>query len=1176
MVGRRLFSIVTLSVLLPLCVCAGQLTRLVNPFIGTGGHGHVFLGANVPFGLVQLGPTQHNQGWYWCSGYHYSDSVLVGFSHTHLSGTGVGDLGDITVLPVVSPGQSEVRFSHEDEACRPGYYALTLANGVKVELTATERAGLHRYTCPEDADSLYLRLDLKFGVGWDKMVDGKVSVGPAPALSVSGHRFSRGWANNQKLFYVADFSKPFANCRTQGDTLAIFSFPNDGQPLLLRVGLSAVSEEGARANQRAELNHWDFDRVALEADAKWEAQLEKVKVASSGSQSSDVRSPLSVFYTALYHTMIAPSLFSDVNGDYRGADGELHHNQHQTYTTWSLWDTYRAAHPLMTLLHRDRQDDLAATMISIWREQGKLPVWHLMGCETNCMVGNPAIPVLADMVLKGLTRRGTEALEAMKASAMLDERGLKLLKQYGYIPCDLFEDQETVGRALEYALADWCVARVAERLGQKPTQHYFDERAQAYRHYFDPATGFMRGKDSKGRFSFPNGAFNPFHSAPKNRDYTEGNAWQFTWLVPHDVDGLVSLFGSESRFVGKLDSLFIVEGDLGEEAPPDITGLVGQYAHGNEPSHHILYMYNYVGQPWKGARLIRQVLSEQYRNDPDGLSGNEDVGQMSAWYVLSAMGLYQVEPAGGKYIIGSPLFDEMTVNTGNGKSFTVKAIGNSDKNIYVQRARLNGKPYTRSYVMYDDLVGGGTLELEMGPEPSDFGTRMEDRPHSDPRQFHSEAVDKKIEEVKQLLSGNAKLAQMFADCFPNTLETTVHYRQIASPSVKNGGGLDDDTFVYTGDIHAMWLRDSGAQVWPYVPLAKSDEKLRHMLRGVILRQWKCICLDPYANAFNDGPTGGEWQSDRTAMKPELHERKYEIDSSCYPIRLAYEYWRQTGDDSIFGQDWLQAVKNILRVFRTQQRKSGVGDYRFLRVTDRAFDTQGWDGYGAPVKPVGLIASAFRPSDDATVLPFLVPSNFMAVSSLRKADEILRKVNKEKELAKACSSLADEVEQALREYAVVEHPKYGKVYAYEVDGFGNALLMDDSNVPSLLAMGYLGDVPLNDPVWQNTRRFVWSDDNPCFFRGSAGEGIGGPHIGRDYVWPMSIMMKCFTAQSDEEIRHCMRMLLDTDAGTGLIHESFHKDDASRFTRPWFAWQNSLFGELVLKLLADGKQDLLNNL
>ena len=456
------------------------------------------------------------------------------------------------------------------------------------------------------------------------------------------------------------------------------------------------------------------------------------------------------------------------------------------------------------------------------------------------------------------------------------------------------------------------------------------------------------------------------------------------------------------------------------------------------------------------------------------------------------------------------------------------------------------------------------------------------RPAEKDRLFRSEVIDKKIEEVKQLLSGNPKLAWMFENCFPNTLETTVHYRTIASPSGEDGGGPgEDDTFVYTGDIHAMWLRDSGAQVWPYVQFANEDTALKKMLRGVILRQWKCINIDPYANAFNDGPTGGDWQSDRTDMKPELHERKYEIDSECYPIRLAYEYWRVTGDATVFGEQWLQAITKqaitkILQTFREQQRKEGKGPYRFLRKTDRAFDTVGWDGYGAPVRPVGLIVSVFRPSDDATILPFLIPSNFMAVSSLRKAAEILSKVNKRADLAQSCTTLADEVEQALRQYAIVDHPKYGKIYAFEVDGFGNHLLMDDANVPSLLAMGYLGDVPMDDPVYQNTRRFVWSEDNPWFFRGKAGEGIGGPHIGYDMVWPMSIMMKCFTAQSDDEIRHCMRMLLSTDAGTGFMHESFHKDNPEKFTRAWFAWQNTLFGELVLKLIADGKAELLNNL
>ncbi|MBR7094370.1 MAG: glycoside hydrolase family 125 protein [Prevotella sp.] len=448
--------------------------------------------------------------------------------------------------------------------------------------------------------------------------------------------------------------------------------------------------------------------------------------------------------------------------------------------------------------------------------------------------------------------------------------------------------------------------------------------------------------------------------------------------------------------------------------------------------------------------------------------------------------------------------------------------------------------------------------------PDNVKTYVSKRPPVEERLFSSKIIEKTIKEMQKKLKGNPKLAWMFANCFPNTLETTVHYRVIDG---------EDDTFVYTGDIPAMWLRDSGAQVWPYVQFANQDEPLRRMIRGVILRQFKCINIDRYANAFNDGPTGAGWQTDETDMRPEVFERKYEIDSLCYPIRLAYWYWLVTGDASIFGEEWLQAITNVLLTFKEQQRKDGRGPYHFYRVTDRTYDTVGWGGYGAPVKPVGLIASVFRPSDDRTSLPFLVPSNFMAVSSLRKAAEILEKVNGKETQAKECRNLADEVAAALQEYAVVDHPKYGKIYAFEVDGFGNRLLMDDANVPSLLAMGYLGDVPLDDPIYQNTRRFVWSEDNPWFFRGKAGEGIGGPHIGYDMVWPMSIMMRAFTSQDDNEIRECIRMLLATDAGTGFMHESFNKDNASNYTRSWFAWQNTLFGELILKLVNEGKTDLL---
>ena len=443
------------------------------------------------------------------------------------------------------------------------------------------------------------------------------------------------------------------------------------------------------------------------------------------------------------------------------------------------------------------------------------------------------------------------------------------------------------------------------------------------------------------------------------------------------------------------------------------------------------------------------------------------------------------------------------------------------------------------------------------------------RPAPAERLFHSDAVEQKIETVAEQLT-NRQLAWMFVNCYPNTLDTTVHFEE------QGEDGLPD-TFVYTGDIHAMWLRDSGAQVFPYVQLAPKDKHLQQMLAGVILRQLKCICLDPYANAFNKEPNpDGEWMKDYTRMIPELHERKWEIDSPCYVLRLAYEYWRVTGDSSIFGDLWLTAVQKILDTFRDQQRKEGHGSYKFQRRTERQLDTMCNDGWGAPVKPVGLIASAFRPSDDATTLLFLVPSNFMAVHQLRNAAEILTAVNHRQDLAGECTALAAEVEAALLQYAIHQHPKYGPIYAYEVDGFGNQLLMDDANVPSLLAMAYLGDVPQSDPIYQNTRRFVWSEDNPYFFRGKAGEGIGGPHIGYDMPWPMSIMMRAFTSTDDAEIKACIEMLMRTDAGTGFIHESFHKDDATRFTRPWFAWQNTLFGELIVNLVDAGKLPLLNSI
>lgn len=715
---KKIFLTAAVALATIFSVSAQDYTQYVNPFIGTGGHGHVFLGANVPFGNIQAGPTQKKQGWDWCSGYHYSDSTVIGFGQMHLSGTGIGDLGDVSLLPMTNPSQREVKFSHRAEYVRPGYYSVMLASGIRVELTATQRVAFHRYSFPADATKGYIALNLAQGIGWDKMTSCKFK--QESDKTITGFRMSEGWAKDQRVYFVAEFSEPVKLEENERDTIGIFSVASTSQPLLVKVGISAVSVENARENLQQELPGWNFASVVSKANADWNRELSKIAIKTQDERAKRI------FYTALYHTMIAPSVFSDVNGEYRGADGKTHKGDFTDYTTFSLWDTYRAAFPLMTLIQPEMQRDLAETMLHIFKQQGKLPVWHLMGNETDCMVGNPGIPVLVDIALKGFNVDKKAVFEAVKASAMRDERGMGLLKKYGYIPCDLDPEKETVAKGLEYALADACIAKLAKQLGKTEDYKYFYKRSQSYRDfYFDKQTKFMRGVTSDHKFREP---FDPFSTVHRQDDYTEGNAWQYVWLVPHDVHGLVAAFGGEKPFVSKLDSLFIVNGDMGADASPDITGLIGQYAHGNEPSHHILYMYNYVGQPWKGADKIRYVLANLYHDDFDGLSGNEDVGQMSAWYILSSVGFYQVDPAGGRYVFGSPLFDEATLNVGNGKTFRVVAHNNSSENKYIQSAKLNGKPYTRSYIDFKDIVRGGTLEFVMGNKPSQFGVKPSDRP----------------------------------------------------------------------------------------------------------------------------------------------------------------------------------------------------------------------------------------------------------------------------------------------------------------------------------------------------------------------------------------------------------------------------------------------------------------
>ena len=723
---------------------ANDFTGHVDPFIGSGGHGHVFVGASVPFGAVQVGPANFHQGWDWCSGYHFSDDVLAGFSHLHLGGTGIADLGDILLMPytgelATGPGSRKdpdagyaSRYRHDREQARPGFYAVDLLDhDVHVELTATERVGLHRYRFPADRRAR-LAIDLQFENGGGRVVESRLR--RVDETTVVGYRRSKGWAKDQRVFFALKSSKPFAEFRiflgdravggesAEGQGLrAIGTYEGSPGEVLVRVGISPVSEENALANLEKEAGTADFDAVAAAAKAAWNDQLGRIQIEADDRTKR-------IFYTALYHTMIAPALFNDHNGDYRGADGEIHRNPgFETYTIFSLWDTYRAAHPLFTLTQPERVGQFIQTMLAIRDQQGKLPVWHLMGNETDTMVGYHAVPVVVDAYFKGLLDADPErAFEAIRNSAMQDERGLDAVKEVGYIPAE--RHGESVAMAMEYAIDDWCIAEMAKALGKQEDETYFSGRAKAYREYFDPTTKFMRGKLSDGTWREP---FDPVASSHRRDDYCEGNGWQYLWLVPHDPEGLIDLLGGDEAFGEKLDQLFAVESVKSEGASADISGLIGQYAHGNEPGHHTTYLYAFVGQQWKTAKLVRQILTTLYSDQPDGLSGNEDCGQMSAWYVFSALGIYPVNPVAGVYVFGSPIVDKATIAVPGGKSFTIVAKNNSPVNLFIQSVELNGKPYGKSYITHPDIIAGGELTFVMGPEPNKaFGSALEDRPQS--------------------------------------------------------------------------------------------------------------------------------------------------------------------------------------------------------------------------------------------------------------------------------------------------------------------------------------------------------------------------------------------------------------------------------------------------------------
>lgn len=705
-------------------------TQYIDPYIGTGGHGHVFVGANVPFGLVQLGPTSIPQTWDWTSGYHISDSTIIGFPHMHLSGTGIGDLHDITFMPVTGkvtyargtedePNSGLWSYSDRSkEKVRPGYYATHLSRyNIDVELTATKRVGFHKYTFPEH-DETAVVIDLQNGGTWDKPAE--VCINRINDNTIEGYRYSKGWATDQRVFFVAEFSLPIESfyviadgntIEDMGKGTVLYARANIhtalNKPLYIKVALSPTSIENAKMNMQTELPGWDFEETVRKADLAWNKELSKIDFQTTNETAKKI------FYTSLFHTYIAPSEFCDVNGDYYGADHQMHKSEgFVNYTTLSCWDTYRAAHPLMTIIHPEKMKDISKTFQTIYKQQGKLPVWHLMGCETDCMVGNPGICIMADAIMKGYVENVEEAYKSLKESAMLDERGMNDRKRYGYIPYDTM--LESVAFDMEYAIADWSVAQVAHKLNKKEDYEYFMNRSKSYKHFFDPQTGFMRGKGIKGEFNEP---FSPFSSSHRDDDYCEGNGWQYTFLVPHDLQGLIECFGSKEALIQKLDSLFTVESNLiGKDISPDISGLIGQYAHGNEPSHHITYFYTMLGQPDKTSNLVRKIMSTLYHDKPDGLSGNEDVGAMSAWYILSSLGFYQVEPSGGRYFFGSPIMDKATLKVRNGE-FTITAKNNSSSNIYIQKITLNGKEYTKSYIDFADIAAGGKLEYEMGSKP---------------------------------------------------------------------------------------------------------------------------------------------------------------------------------------------------------------------------------------------------------------------------------------------------------------------------------------------------------------------------------------------------------------------------------------------------------------------------
>jgi predicted alpha-1,2-mannosidase len=878
--GRLLFSILLIIITIGINSCSKNEKYIskVNPFVGTGGHGHTYPGATAPFGMVQLSPDTRIDDWDGCSGYHYSDSSILGFSHTHLSGTGVADYGDIRIMPTVGdlklhPGSKtnpedgyRCRFSHNIEKSSPGYYAVRLDDyDIDVALTVTKRVGFHQYRFPKNKKA-HIVLDLKEAIRTEKIHELNIEI--IDGRTISGLRRSASWAKDQYCYYAIEFNRNFLGFGIQvdgekkqelksaqgKDIQAWFDFDTENDTeVLVKVGLSSVSTEGALKNLKSEIPHWDFQKTLKKTQDEWEQELSKIEV--SGDENDE-----RIFYTALYHSLLAPNTWSDVDGQYRGHDLEVHHADHTVYTVFSLWDTFRAEHPLLTLTNPQEANDMIKSMLLMYEKDGLLPVWELAACETNCMIGYHSIPVIYDAYTKNLGDFDPNyALDAMIASANSDQFGLDSYKEYGYVKAD--EEGESVSKTLEYAYDDWCIAMMAKSLRRMDIYEVFIKRAQNYKNLFDSSTGFMRAKINAGWQK-------PFEPTEVNFHFTEANSWQYSMFVPQDVNGLIDLHGGDKAFENKLDELFETDKKLSGRHQSDITGLIGQYAHGNEPSHHMAYLYNYTGAPWKAQKLLTQIMNEMYHNRPDGLIGNEDCGQMSAWYVLSSLGFYPVTPGSNDYIIGTPVFPKAIIHLPNGKLLQINTENFSEKNIYVQSILRNGSNYPKSFFTHEDLMKGGTITYRMSAIPNKkFGMENKNRPKSAISDFPicpPPTIATQSQTFKDILLVEMQNHCPDADIFytinglePNTgsnkyiepfyIDKSTHFKMLAIHPQKGASAIIESHFHKIDGNISLEIRQAYSQLYP----AGGDLALIDQIRG------------------NDNFKTGNWQG--------YHDRDFEVD-----------------------------------------------------------------------------------------------------------------------------------------------------------------------------------------------------------------------------------------------------------------------------------------------------------